>query len=91
MATLCIRVDDDVKDSANEVFSDLGLNMSTAVNMYLKYCVREKEIPFGVSSLKPSEELKRALKEADDISSGKTKSKAYDSAEEMMKDILGND
>lgn len=88
MATLCIRVDDDLKDEANEVFSDLGLNMSTAVNMYLKCCVRDQGIPYEVSSLRPSNELKRALKESDDILSGKVKRKKYKNAEEMMADIL---
>ena len=92
MATLCIRVDDDVKEKANKVFDDLGTNMSTAVNMYLNYCIREEEIPYEVCSLKkPTNKLKRALKEADDIMSGKVKTKTYNTAEEMMKDILGDD
>ena len=92
MATLCIIVDDKLKEKANKVFDNLGTNMSTAVNMYLNYCVREEEIPYEVCSLKkPTKKLQRALQEADDIISGKVKRKTYDTVEEMAKDILGDD
>lgn len=44
--TTTMRIDPNLKEKANEVFDDLGLNMSTAVNMFLKAVVREQGLPF---------------------------------------------
>lgn len=43
-----IRIDPELKDSANEVFEELGLTLSTAVNVFLKAVVREGGMPFEV-------------------------------------------
>lgn len=46
--TTTMRIDPKLKEQANEVFDDLGLNMSTAVNMFLKAVVREQGMPFNL-------------------------------------------
>ena len=48
MATtnLNIRTDKEIKEQAEQIFSDLGLNMTTAVNMFLRSTIRENGIPF---------------------------------------------
>ena len=48
MATtnLNIRIDKTIKDQAEEIFNELGLNMTTAVNMFLRTAIREHGIPF---------------------------------------------
>lgn len=43
-----IRTDSDLKKKAERIFADLGLNMSSAVNMFLKAVVRENGIPFDL-------------------------------------------
>ena len=43
-----IKIDSDLKQQAQELFSDLGLNLSTAVNIFLKQAVRERSIPFHI-------------------------------------------
>ena len=43
---LNIRTDQDVKDEAEQIFSELGLNMTTAINMFLRTVIRENGIPF---------------------------------------------
>ena len=47
MATtnLNIRIDKAIKDQAEEIFNELGLNMTTAVNMFLRTAIRERGIP----------------------------------------------
>ena len=50
------RVDADVKKSAETVLDELGMNMSTAVNMFLRAVIREEGIPFKVSLKKPEED-----------------------------------
>lgn len=48
MATinLNVRTDKDIKDRAELIFNDLGLNMTTAINMFLRTAIRENGIPF---------------------------------------------
>ena len=41
---LNIRIDKAIKDQAEEIFNELGLNMTTAVNMFLRTAIREHGI-----------------------------------------------
>ena len=43
-----IKIDSDLKQQAQALFSDLGMNLSTAVNIFLKQAVRERSIPFHI-------------------------------------------
>lgn len=45
---VCISIDPEVKAHAQTLFSDLGLDLSTAVNIFLKQSIRENGIPFVV-------------------------------------------
>lgn len=49
MTNLNIRVDSEVKKEAEQVFEELGLNMSSAVNIFLKTVIRENGIPFSLN------------------------------------------
>lgn len=46
MTQVNIRIDDDIKKSAEESFEELGLNMTTAFNMFIRAAIREGGIPF---------------------------------------------
>lgn len=50
MAQISLRVDDDLKRNAERTFDDIGLSMSTAINIFLKTVVRENRIPFELSA-----------------------------------------
>lgn len=50
MAQISLRIDDDVKKSAEQVCADIGISMSTAITIYLKKLGREKRIPFELSA-----------------------------------------
>ena len=43
-----VRMDTELRDSANAIFDELGIDMSTAIKMYLKKCVAEGGIPFSL-------------------------------------------
>ena len=43
---LNIRTDKDIKDQAETIFNELGINMTTAINMFLRATIREYGIPF---------------------------------------------
>lgn len=88
--SLNVNVNAETKKEASKVLDELGLNMTTAINIYLKQIVKHNGIPFEVKNRVPNHKLKKALKEADKIIKGKVNSKAYSSAEDLMKDILDN-
>lgn len=41
-----IRVDEDLKKEADKVYQDMGMNLSTAINVFLKQSVNEQSMPF---------------------------------------------
>lgn len=51
---ITIRIDEDLKKQAEELFSDLGMNMTTAYIMFLKQAIREQRIPFAISRNLPN-------------------------------------
>lgn len=65
MATtnLNIRTDVDVKNAAEQLFNELGLNMTTAVNMFLRQAIRTGGIPFEVKVNTPNEITMAAIEE----------------------------
>ncbi|MCC9853159.1 type II toxin-antitoxin system RelB/DinJ family antitoxin, partial [Streptococcus agalactiae] len=50
MSTIAVRVDDQLKDDATELFQSLGLDMSTAVKMFLIQSVKTQSIPFEIKN-----------------------------------------
>lgn len=60
---LNIRIDKSIKDQAEEIFNELGLNMTTAVNMFLKTAIREHGIPFELKLDVPNETTAAAIEE----------------------------
>ena len=65
MATtnLNIRTDKAVKDQAEEIFNELGLSMTTAVNLFLRTSLREHGIPFALKLDVPNEATAAAIEE----------------------------
>ncbi len=50
MAQISLRVDDDVKRGAEQILTDIGLSMSTAINVFLRKVAREGRIPFELTA-----------------------------------------
>ena len=65
MATtnVTIRMDEELKKQAEELFADLGLNMTTAFTTFVKQAVREQRIPFIISREVPNQETIKAIEE----------------------------
>ena len=57
---LNIRIDKEIKDTAELILNELGLNMTTAINMFLRQTIRSKGIPF---ELKLNDETIAAIEE----------------------------
>jgi DNA-damage-inducible protein J len=46
MATINIRTDSEIKRQAQQIFESLGLDMTTAINLFLRQTVRQQDMPF---------------------------------------------
>ena len=56
-----IRMDRDLKESADALFSRMGFNMTTAVNTFVRQCLREESIPFQI---KPYDDYKAKIEQS---------------------------
>ena len=83
-----VRVDTELKQSAEELFSDLGLNMSTAITMFLKSAVSHNGLPFEVKRITPNAETRTALAEYDEMKRNPGNYKRYSSFEDLMEEVL---
>ena len=84
---MSFRVDKNLKQQADTLFKKLGINTSTALNMFLTQSVREQSIPFVPTMNVPNKRLLKALQEVEDIESGKVKAKRYKTFEDALKDL----
>ena len=84
---LNVRIDATLKKESDMLFKNLGLNMSTAINIFLTKCVKTSSIPFKIEEPKPSRELQKALKELDYMEKHPEKYKAYNNIQELFEDL----
>lgn len=86
-ATINVEVDKKLKEDASAILKDLGLDMSTFINMALVQVVKRNGIPFRITNPKPSKEMIEALKEAKKIVNGKVDVKEYRNIDELFDDL----
>ena len=86
---MSFRIDKDLEKAIKKNLSNLGMNTSVALNMFLTQSVRDQALPFtpDMKTSVPNKELKKAIKEANDIASGKVKTKTYNNAKELFDDL----
>lgn len=86
--SMSFRVDRKLKEQADDLFKSMGLNTSAALNIFLTQSVNEDGLPFTPTRSKAAEKrLEAAIKELDDMRSGKIPAKIYHSWDEIMEDI----
>jgi DNA-damage-inducible protein J len=81
---LNIRIDENLKKDAENLFSDLGLNMSTAVTMFLRSSVMNDGIPFEVKRKEPNSATIAAM---EDVINRRNISGPFKSVDELMEDL----
>lgn len=86
--TLNVNVDKDTIEEATKILKELGLDINTSINIFLTEVVKRGDIPFKIKNPKPNREMRRALKEAQDIIDGKVEAKGYHDVHQMFEDIL---
>lgn len=67
VSNVSFRIDSDLKAQADALFSQLGMNMTTAFNIFLRQSVREGCIPFEITLNTPNSETVAALIEAQQL------------------------
>jgi len=80
-----VRMDVNLKKQAEELFSDLGLNMTVAMTMFLRQAIRKQGIPFEISRV-PNAETVAAMLEADRIAHDPNV-RGYTDLDELFKDL----
>lgn len=82
MTNLNIRTDKNVKAAAERVFEELGMNMSTAVNVFLRQSIRENGIPFELKLDIPNETTANAIAEGRQLAKDQSK-KGYTNMDDL--------
>lgn len=81
LTSITIKTDTEVKKEFNDICEELGLNMSVAINMFMKTVLRERGIPF---ELKLQEPNKLTLKVLDEAEKGENLNGPYETIDELM-------
>lgn len=85
MSNINIRIDADKKLKAQELFSSLGLDMSTAINLFIQQAIEFNGIPFTIR--KYNSETEAAFAEVEDMKKHPELYKGYNSADELFEDL----
>lgn len=81
-----VRIDEELKKQSMELFAQLGIDMSSAMNMFLKQCVMRGGLPFAVEIPQYRSEVLEAMEEARRISKDPN-TKRYSSFAEALEDL----
>ena len=81
-----ISLDPNLKKEAIELFHSMGLDLSTAISLFLFQAIRERKIPFEIYEV-PNEKTVKAIRESDYMMKHPEKCKTYDTVDELMKDL----
>jgi DNA-damage-inducible protein J len=89
-ANINVRVDADLKKSAEELFNDLGLTMSSAITVFLKSAVSHDGLPFEVKRAVPNAETRAALAEYEAMKKNPESYRRYRSFDDMVDEVLAD-
>ena len=85
---LCVRIDPELKAQAENLFSDLGMNLTTAITVFFRQAIRENRIPFEIARDRPTWETAEAMREALNISRD-PQARGYQDPRELLRDLNG--
>ena len=84
-----ISIDAETKKKAQLLLEDFGMDLSTAVNVFLKQMIYEGTFPFTISREIPNATTLAAMKEIEEMSRHPENYASYQDVDQMMEDILG--
>lgn len=85
-----IRMDEQVKKEADQLFAEMGMNLTTAFNIFVRQAIRERAIPFQIQLGQPNRETISAMFEAERIARDPSVP-SYRTAHDALTAALGED
>ncbi len=82
-----ISIDADVKAKAQELFADFGMDLSTAINVFLRQAVYEHSFPFAIQREVPNADTVAAMQEAEEMAKNPGSYKKYGSFSELLREV----
>ena len=90
-AVINVRTEPEIKMQVESLYKSMGVSLSDAINMFLYKSIDYRGLPFELCREIPNAVTIAAMREADDISSGKVPSKSYSSFQAMLDEALADD
>ena len=88
--TTNISLDADLKKASQELYADLGMDLTTAITIFLKQSLRVQGLPFAVTRENPNAETAAAMNEYYEMKAHPEKYKKYSSFREAMNEVLND-
>ena len=86
---LSVRVNTEDKKSFEKFCNETGMNVSTAINLFIKAVLRDKKLPFEIKTVSSDEDIYEALKEAEEEMENSTKRYTREEVLKSMYDAIG--
>ncbi|MFQ6785534.1 type II toxin-antitoxin system RelB/DinJ family antitoxin [Streptococcus oralis] len=81
--SMSIRLDSEVKEQAQQVFNHLGMDMTTAINIFLRQAIQYQGLPFDVKI----DENRKLLQVVTDVEQNRNMSRSFESISDLMEDL----
>ena len=81
--SMSIRLDSEVKEQAQQVFNHLGMDMTTAVTIFLRQVLQYQGLPFDVRL----DENRKLLQVLTDVDQHRNMSQSFESVSDLMEDL----
>lgn len=81
--SMSIRLDSEVKEQAQQVFNNLGMDMTTAINIFLRQAIQYQGLPFDVRL----DENRKLLEMLTDLDQNRNMSQSFESVSDLMEDL----
>ncbi|NIB75697.1 MULTISPECIES: type II toxin-antitoxin system RelB/DinJ family antitoxin [Streptococcus] len=81
--SMSIRLDSEVKEQAQLVFNNLGMDMTTAINIFLRQAIQYQGLPFDVRL----DENRKLLEVLTDLDQNRNMSQSFESVSDLMEDL----
>lgn len=81
--SMSIRLDSEVKEQAQQVFNHLGMDMTTAINIFLRQAIQYQGLPFDVRL----DENRKLLEVLTDLDQNRNMSQSFESVSDLMEDL----
>ena len=82
--SMSIRLDSEVKEQAQQVFNSLGMDMTTAINIFLRQAIQYQGLPFDVRL----DESRKLMEVLADLEQNRNMSQSYGRVSDLMEDLL---